>query len=146
MDKLIEAMKKVLADSFAFYLKTQYYHWNVEGADFFQFHGLFAEIYSEVYGSIDSTAEHIRAIGGYAPGSFGRYSELTSIEDENTVPAALEMVSRLGVDNQKVLTTLMAAYTLADSVGELGLANYLQDRMDVHKKHAWMLRATTVRQ
>lgn len=146
MDKLIEAMKKVLADSFAFYLKAHYYHWNVEGADFYQYHGLFDTIYSEVYGSIDSTAEHIRAINGYAPGSFGRFSELTTIEDENTVPAALEMVSRLGADNQKVLATLMAAYTIADSLNEFGLANYLQDRMDVHKKHGWMLRATQVRQ
>lgn len=146
MDKLIEAMKKVLADSFAMYLKAHYYHWNVEGPEFPQYHGLFDTIYGEVYGSVDTTAEEIRALNAYAPGSFGRYSSLTSIEDENTVPKAIEMVSRLASDNQKVLTSLTNAQTLADSIGEVGVSNYLQDRIDSHKKHAWMLRATLVKQ
>lgn len=146
MDKLIEAMKKVLADSFAMYLKAHYYHWNVEGPEFPQYHGLFDTIYSEVYGSIDTTSEEIRALNAYAPGSFSRFSSLTTIEDENTVPKAIEMVSRLAGDNQKVLTTLTTAQALAESIGEVGVSNYLQDRIDAHKKHAWMLRATLVKQ
>ena len=145
MDKLIEAMKRALADSFAMYLKAHYYHWNVEGPDFAQFHGFFGDIYEEVYGSVDSTAEHIRALGAYSPGSLGRFSSLTSIEDEETVPAAVEMASRLGNDNQKVIASLKAAQTLADTVGEVGVSNYLQDRIDIHQKHAWMLRAITKR-
>lgn len=145
MDKLIEMMKKVLADSFAFYLKGHYFHWNVEGADFYQYHGLFDTIYSEVYESIDATAEHIRALDGYAPGSLKRFSELTSIEDETTVPSAVEMASRLLNDNTKVIASLKAAYTQANTLGEDGLANYLQDRMDIHAKHGWMLRASTKR-
>lgn len=146
MDKLIDAMKKVLADTFAMYLKTHYFHWNVEGPDFAQHHGFFGELYEELYGAVDPIAEHIRAINGYAPGSFGRFSELTSIEDENTVPVALEMYNRLKNDNQKVIASLKAAYTIANTVGEDGLANYLQDRLDIHAKHGWMLRATTARQ
>lgn len=146
MDKLIEAMKKVLADSFAMYLKAHYYHWNVEGPDFFQLHGLFDAIYSEVYGSIDSTAEHIRALGSYAPGSLGRYAALTTIEDENTVPVGMEMVNRLAMDNVKVIATLKVAQQLAEDMNEVGVSNYLQDRIDIHQKHAWMLRATAARQ
>lgn len=145
MDKLIEAMKRVLADSFAMYIKAHYYHWNVEGPDFFQLHSLFEVIYGEVYGSVDSTAEHIRALGSYAPGSFGRYSELTTIDDENTVPMALEMVNRLAIDNQKVIATLKVAQKMAEDLSEVGVANYLQDRIDIHQKHAWMLRATAAR-
>lgn len=145
MDKLIEAMKRVLADSFAMYVKAHYYHWNVEGPDFFQLHGLFEVIYGEVYGSVDTTAEHIRALGAYAPGSFGRYGELTTIEDENTVPMALEMVNRLAIDNQKVITTLKAALKLAEDLGEVGVSNYIQDRIDIHQKHGWFLRSTAAR-
>ena len=146
MDKLIEAMKRVLADSFAMYLKAHYYHWNVEGPNFPQYHGLFDTIYGEVYGSIDSTAEHIRALGGYAPGSLGRFASLTTIEDENTVPIDLEMVTRIAADNQKVIATLKVAQQLAEDLREVGVSNYLQDRIDIHQKHAWMLRATTARQ
>ena len=145
MEKLIDAMKRALADSFAMYLKAHYYHWNVEGSDFYQLHGLFDTIYSEVYGSIDSTAEHIRALGGYAPGSLGRFSELSQIEDENTVPAGLEMVNRLAADNTKVIASLTKAQQLAEDLGKVGVSNYLQDRIDQHEKHAWMLRATGAR-
>jgi starvation-inducible DNA-binding protein len=145
MDKLIEAMKRVLADSYAMYIKTHYYHWNVEGPDFYQLHLLFERVYLEVYESIDTTAEHIRALGAYAPGSFGRYGEMTTIDDENTVPMALEMVNRLAIDNQKVIATLKIAQKMAEDLGEVGVSNYLQDRIDNHQKHAWMLRATAAR-
>lgn len=142
MSELIESMKKALADSFAFYLKAANFHWNVQGSDFFQFHLMFGEIYSEVYDSIDSTAEHIRALGSYAPGSFGRFSELTVIKDENTIPNGLEMVRRLHADNAKVIETLKHTQALAEEAKEVGVGNYLQDRIDIHQKHAWKLRAT----
>lgn len=145
MDKLIDAMKKALADTFALYLKAQYYHWNVEGADFYQYHNLFGDLYAEIYAAVDPMAEHIRALNAYAPGSLGRFQELTTIEDENAVPSALEMINRLGADNQKAIATLKAAQTLADTEGEVGVSNFLQDRIDIHQKHAWMLRATAVR-
>jgi starvation-inducible DNA-binding protein len=145
MDKLIDCMKVVLANSFAFYLKAHNFHWNVEGPNFFEYHGLFDEIYNEVYGSIDSTAEEIRALSGYAPGSMKRYIELTSIEDEMNIPSALEMVNRLAADNQKVIAYLLETLKEADAAEEFGLSNYLQDRINAHKKHAWKMRATLVR-
>lgn len=142
MEKLIELMKRALAENFALYLKGQYYHWNVEGPNFKQFHDLFGDFYSEVYGAVDQMAEEIRALDAYAPGSLGRFMELSTIDDENTVPKALEMVKRLADDNQKILVTLQTARDKADELGQNGLVNFLEDRLDNHKKHAWMLRAT----
>jgi starvation-inducible DNA-binding protein len=145
MDKLIELMKKAMADTFAMYLKAHYFHWNVEGADFYQYHELFGDIYEEIYGAVDHMAEQIRALDAYAPGSFRRFAELTVIEDENTVPMALDMVAKLADDNQKVLMTLKLVRDTADDLGQNGLVNFLEDRLDQHKKHAWMLRATLKR-
>jgi starvation-inducible DNA-binding protein len=145
MDKLIELMKKAMADTFAIYLKAHYFHWNVEGADFYQYHELFGDIYEEIYGAVDHMAEQIRALDAYAPGSFRRFAELTVIEDENTVPMALDMVAKLADDNQKVLMTLKLVRDTADDLGQNGLVNFLEDRLDQHKKHAWMLRATLKR-
>jgi starvation-inducible DNA-binding protein len=90
-------------------------------------------------------AEQIRALDAYAPGSFRRFAELTVIEDENTVPMALDMVAKLADDNQKVLMTLKLVRDTADDLGQNGLVNFLEDRLDQHKKHAWMLRATLKR-
>jgi starvation-inducible DNA-binding protein len=141
MDGLIGVMKLAFADTFAMYLRAHYYHWNVEGPDFYQYHGLFEAIYSEVYGAIDPMAEEIRSIKAYAPGSLGRLKELSTVEDDDTVPTGLEMVAQLRMVNETVLTSLQIAYKACGET-ELGLANFLQDRINAHKKHAWMLRAT----
>ena len=142
MDKLIEALKRVLADTFAFRLKAQYYHWNVEGPDFKQYHDLFSDLYTSADANVDDIAEHIRALDAYAPGSFGRFSELTSIQDENTVPNALEMINRISEDNKKLHACLMTAHKLADDLGQRGVVNFLEGLLDANEKTQWMLKAT----
>ena len=145
MDKLIEALKRVLADTFAFRIKAQYYHWNVEGPDFKQYHDLFSDLYTSADANIDDIAEHIRALDAYAPGSFGRFAQLTSIQDENTIPAPLEMVARIAADNQKLHTGLMTAHAIADELGQRGVVNFLEGLLDANEKTQWMLRSTIKR-
>lgn len=141
MEELINKMKVVLASSFAFYLKAHNFHWNVEGVNFPQYHEFFGNLYEEVHGAIDKIAEQIRALDAYAPGSLKRFSELSTIMDETSVPSAVIMCQRLAKDNDSLLIDLELAYSEAERVKQLGLANFLQDRMDVHKKHGWMLRS-----
>ena len=142
MEELIDELKKVFASNYAFYLKAQYYHWNVEGPDFPQYHEFFGKIYEEVGASIDSMAEHIRALDAYAPGSFSRLQELSVIEGDNTIPSPLGMASNLQVDNDKMTQMLISVMKKAESVDRFGTANFIQDRVEAHRKHAWMLRAT----
>ncbi len=142
MDELVQAMKKALADTFAFYLKAHGFHWNVEGRTFAQDHALFATIYEEVYGSIDQFAEEIRAMDAYAPASFARFSELTSIEDEIKILNAQGMIEKLLADNSVVMASVEQAYELAEAAHNHGLSNFLAERQDAHAKHAWQLRAT----
>lgn len=141
MDELINRMKTVLATTFAFYLKAQNFHWNVEGINFPQYHEFFGKLYEEVHGAVDPIAEQIRALDAYAPGALQRFKELSSITDENTIPSAMIMCQRLMDDNDKVISDLMFAYNEAEKQKQLGLANFLQDRIDIHKKHRWMLKA-----
>lgn len=138
---LVDDLKRVQADTFAMYAKAHYYHWNVEGPDFVQYHDFLGKLYEELFGVVDTIAEEVRALDSYAPGAHRMLMELTRIQDDNTVPSALEMMRRLLADNDIVLEGLITAYMSADAAGELGLANFLQDRMDVHKKHRWMLRS-----
>jgi starvation-inducible DNA-binding protein len=142
MDELIQALKKGLANTFAFYLKTHGFHWNVEGPNFPQYHALFERIYDEVYNSVDQWAEEIRAMDAYAPASFARYSELTDLEDEIKILDAHGMLERLYEDNQIVLNSIEAAYELAETQHAHGVSNFLAERQDAHRKHGWMLRAT----
>lgn len=141
MNELTEALKKALADTFAFYLKAHNFHWNVEGPNFAEYHAFFEGIYSDAWGAVDSIAEHIRTLDAYAPGSFSRYSDLSRIKDEVNIPSAASMVSKLEADNKIVIEGLTTAMKEADKVGKIGISNFLQDRIDIHEKHGWMLRA-----
>ena len=141
MEELINRMKVVLATCYAFQLKAHNYHWNVEGVNFPQYHEFFGKLYNEVHDAVDNIAEHIRALDGYAPGSFDRFKQLSSIIDETSIPSAQMMCSRLVEDNNKVIQDLTFAYTEAEQKKQLGLANFLQDRIDIHQKHGWMLRS-----
>jgi starvation-inducible DNA-binding protein len=142
MDELRKALKIAFASQFAFYLKAHYFHWNVEGADFSEYHKLFEAIYEEAQDAVDPFAENIRKVGAYTPGSFERFSMLTRIEDETEIPAALEMVRILLEDSDKLATIMSMVYKLAETEGEFGVANFLADRQDAQRKHSWMLRAT----
>lgn len=144
MDKLIEQMKVVLADSFSLYLKAQGYHWNVEGEYFPYLHDFFGDLYSEVYGSIDGTAEQIRQIQGRAIHTLLEFDKYRTITDKavETPTDCDAMLTDLFTSNQQILVSLMKAYDMSNKENEEGLSNYLQDRIMAHKKHAWMLRST----
>ena len=142
MEELHNALKIVLADTFTMYFKVHSFHWNVIGPNFSEYHAFFGTLYEELHGSIDVIAEQIRATDSFAPSSLGRLKELTRIQESDTIPAANRMFQVLINDNNIVLDSLKQAYDLAEKNDELGLANFLQDRMDIHKKHGWMLRAT----
>lgn len=143
MEQLVEALKKAQATSFAFYLKAHNYHWNVEGSNFAEYHEFLGDLYAEVFGAVDAIAEQCRTLDAYVPGSFSRFQELSSIEDELAVPSGRAMMAKLLADNQRVIADLTAAYTAAEAVGKIGIANFLQDRIGAHDKHGWMLRSYT---
>jgi len=143
MEQLVEALKKAQATSFAFYLKAHNYHWNVEGSNFAEYHEFLGDLYAEVFGAVDAIAEHCRTLDAYVPGSFSRFQELSSIEDELSVPTGRVMMVRLLADNQRVLDDLMSAHAAAEAAGKRGIVNFIEDRIDKHDKHGWMLRSYT---
>lgn len=140
---LADDMKVALAETFAFYLKTHNYHWNVEGPNFSEYHAFLNGLYDEVWLAVDAIAEHIRTLDVYVPGSFSRYKELSSIEDETKIPNGITMMSRLEADNKKVIASLTTAQKAAEEAGKVGIANFFQDRIDIHEKWGWQLRSFT---
>lgn len=142
MDELQRALKIAFASEYAFALKAQNFHWNVEGPLFPQLHTLFETIYTEVYGSIDPFAENIRKIGAYTPASFARFSMLSGVEDETDILPPEAMVAELLSDSERMQEMFKIVFQAAEELGEHGLSNFLADRQDAHAKHSWMLRST----
>ena len=142
-ETLIASLKVTLADVFAMYVKSSYFHWNIEGPDFVQYHGLLGEIYEDIQGSIDPIAENIRKLGGYAPGSFSRYQELTVIpEASKAIPPAMDMLREIYNDLGTLIASNERSYELAEMNHEHGISNFLGERDGILKKHRWFLRAT----
>jgi starvation-inducible DNA-binding protein len=135
-----ESLSKMLADSYILYLKTHNFHWNVTGPMFQALHNLFMTQYTEQWNALDMIAERIRALGHPAPGSYKRYVELSSIEEENGVPSAVDMIRQLVAGQEAVARTARAAFKVADAADDQPTADLLTQRMEVHEKNAWMLR------
>ena len=142
MEDLIQEAKVVLANHFAFYFKAQGFHWNVQGPDFSQYHNLLGEIYEEVYGAVDKLAEEIRGMNAFAPAGLARFSELSEISDDQNIPDSLEMLRRLYNDIPIIEANILRAYDLAEKYRSHHYSNFLAERQDAFKKHAWMLKAT----
>lgn len=143
MEQLIEKLKALHATNFAFYLKLHFFHWNVEGPNFPQYHELFGKLYEDVFGSVDVYAESIRALEAYAPGSFTRFSALSAIGDQVDPVSAEEMLAMAMDDNRKLMFMIRDVSKIAEEMGEVGITNFLEGRFEIHRKHQWMLRATS---
>jgi starvation-inducible DNA-binding protein len=143
MEQLIEQMKVILGTNFGLYFKAHTFHWNVEGPDFAQYHGFLGDFYESVFEQTDSIAEHIRALGSYAPTTLARMMELSKVQDIVAIPSPLIMMSELAQDNDKYIMELRTGIAIADAADEPAVGNFLQDILDAHQKHGWMLKSFT---
>jgi len=139
---LTNDLKILLATQYAFVVKSQFFHWNVEGSDFAQLHEFFGEIYEEVYeNSIDQTAEFVRILDDYTPGSFERFTELSLIEGQTKIPRARLMLQELFEDSNILIDLLNRTFESAEEENQQGIMDFLAGRIDAVGKHRWMLRS-----
>jgi starvation-inducible DNA-binding protein len=138
---LSDDLKTLLASNFAYYLKAQMFHWNVEGPDFSQLHDFFAEIYGDAYGAVDQIAEYIRTLEDYAPGSLERFNELSQIPGQTKIPRARLMLEELLADTETMKSIVMQVFQAAQAEGREDIANFMAERQNSHGKYAWQLKS-----
>lgn len=139
--KLADELSRLLADSYTLYLKTHNFHWNVTGPMFQTLHVMFEEHYTELAVAVDDIAERIRTLGVPAPGTYKAFAQLSAIEEIEGVPSAEEMVATLNKAHEQVVKTSRKALALAQEAADESSVALVSDRMRVHEKTAWMLRA-----
>jgi starvation-inducible DNA-binding protein len=139
---LADALKILLATEYAYAVKAQFFHWNVEGPDFAQLHGFFSMLYEDVNdNAIDQTAEYIRTLDDYTPGSFERFSELSTIQGQTKVPRARLMLEELLANNSQMIELLNKTFEVATAENQQGIANFIAERIDAHGKWGWQLKS-----
>jgi starvation-inducible DNA-binding protein len=139
--KIVDGLSRLLADTYTLYLKTHNFHWNVEGPMFNTLHLMFEQQYTELALAVDLIAERIRALGHPAPGSYSAYAKLSSVEEAGGVPSAEEMIRELAKDQETVVRTARSVFPLVEKANDEPTADLLTQRMQIHEKTAWMLRA-----
>lgn len=138
---LSDSLKVLYGTSFAFFVKSFGFHHNVEGPDFGQLHEFFGTIYQDVFDSLDKTAEYIRTLDDYTPGSFERFQELSEIQGQTKVPRARLMLEELLANNGQMIELLNQTFAVAEQENQQGIANFIAERIDAHGKWGWQLRS-----
>jgi starvation-inducible DNA-binding protein len=138
---IAEGLKILLADSYTLYLQTHNFHWNVTGPQFRELHLMFEEHYTELATAVDEIAERVRTLGVIAPGTYKAFAELANIKEVDGVPAASEMIRILTHGHEQIVKTCREVLAKAQAADDESSAALVSDRMRVHEKTAWMLRA-----
>jgi starvation-inducible DNA-binding protein len=140
-EAIADGLSHLLADTYTLYLKTHNYHWNVTGPMFNTLHLMFENQYNELALAVDLIAERIRALGYAAPGSYAQFAKLSVIKETDGVPSAEEMIADLVKGQEAVVKTARRVFPTAEKVSDQPTIDLLTQRMNVHEKTAWMLRA-----
>ena len=138
---VVGSLEVLLADSYTLYVKTHGYHWNVTGPMFGSLHAMFEDQYTDLALAVDEIAERIRALGAPAPGSYAQFGDLTSIDEDTTVPSAMDMVANLTADHETLAASARAVVRAGEEAGDDATVDVGVRRIDVHEKTAWMLRS-----
>lgn len=142
MDTLKQSLEQVLADSYALYLKTQNYHWNVESCCFYSLHKMFEEQYEDLAGAVDACAEHLRGLGHKVDASLDVFSSKTSIGAGKCSADSWGMLKDLLEGQLAIEKTLIKAHAEASEAGDCVVTSFLEERMTIHRKNAWFIRSS----
>lgn len=136
---VVDALRQVLADSYALMGQTHICHWNVEGPSFFALHAAFEEQYTELFTAVDDIAERIRALGSYSPGGLGNLSKLAGMKELGEKEKANTMVKHLATLHSKLIKDAGIARDLAGDSNDKETEDMMIARIEVHQKTLWML-------
>lgn len=139
--QLIDAMRLVVADTYAIMSQTHICHWNVRGPSFFSLHSAFEAQYTELFTAVDEIAERLRAKDSLAPGGLANLAAMANISEIAEDAPAEQMVEHLLKSNEKLLADLRAARDSAGECNDSESEDLMIARIQVHEKTTWMLRS-----
>lgn len=140
--EISEELMKFLADTYALYLKTQNFHWNLTGVEFNSIHKMFEKQYEELAEAVDEIAERIRALGFFVEASFSAFKKLSQLKDEDHVLSIHEMLQQLLYGHEHVVRKARHITGISDKEQDFATSDLMARRLGIHEKFAWMLRSS----
>ena len=140
MQNVADALNRILADSYALYLKTKNFHWHVSGPHFRDYHLMLDEHAAAILLTTDIIAERVRKTGGTTLRSIGDISRRQTISDnDEEFVSAADMLTELRDDNLKLVAAYREAKELATEANDNATEGLLDDWTDQAEERAWFL-------
>ena len=137
------ALRALLADVFALYLKTKNFHWHASGPHFRDYHLLLDEQAEQIFAMTDDIAERARKIGGTTLRSIGQIARLQRILDNDAdYVDPQDMLAELRSDNQQLTREMRRVHELCDEYGDVATASLLENWIDETERRIWFLYET----
>jgi starvation-inducible DNA-binding protein len=141
--EISSALRPLLADVFALYVKTKNFHWHMSGPHFRDYHLLLDEHGEQIFAMTDEIAERARKIGGTTLRSISDITRHQRLKDNNEEDVAAEdMLAELRADNLALTRSLRSTHQVCDEQGDVATASLIETWIDETERRAWFLSET----
>jgi len=138
--EISSALRQLLADVFALYLKTKNFHWHMRGRHFRDYHLLLDEQAGQLFAMTDDIAERARKLGGTTLRSISDISRHQRLQDNNAESVTpKDMLAELCADNQQLTRYLRSAHEVCDKHNDVATASLVEVWIDETERRAWFL-------
>lgn len=142
LNEVEKALSVYLASTYALYLKSQNFHWNVTGPEFFALHLLFEKHYNELAEAVDELAERLRSLGCYVNATFSAFSKASCLKEPKTGRLSAKQMLKELVEGHEALSQMgRPLISRFQEIHDDVSSDLLIKRLTFHEKAAWMLRS-----
>jgi len=140
VEAISAALRELLADVFALYLKTKNFHWHMSGPHFRDYHLLLDEHGDQIFAMTDVIAERVRKIGGTAVRSIGDISRRQHLKDnDEEFVGPKDMLAELCADNQILTRSLRAKHKICEEHNDVATTSLIEVWIDETERRTWFL-------
>lgn len=134
------ALRHLLADVFALYMKTKNFHWHMTGPHFRDYHLLLDDQSTQIFAMTDDIAERARKIGAKTLHSISHISSHQRLKDNNDdFVAPQDMLRELRGDNLELTRHFRAAHQLCERYNDVATASLIEVWIDETERRTWFL-------
>ena len=134
------ALRILLADMFALYVKTKNFHWHMSGPHFRDYHLMLNEQSDQIFATTDAIAERARKIGGTTIRSIGHIGRLKRVLDNDAeFVTPLDMLAELRDDNKQLTAHMRETHDLCDEHADVATTSLLEVWIDESERRTWFL-------
>lgn len=138
---LITSLNNLLSSYQIQYMNARGFHWNIKGANFFELHAKFEEVYNDLLLKVDEIAERILTIEGVPLHAFSDYIEMSDIDEAKDISDGKSALTNLLEGFTKLIVSQRNILEQAADAGDEGTVALMSDYISQQEKLVWMLRA-----